>query len=492
MPAAASRRTHWLTLILVAGVPRLLSAFLLPNAFGDAYAYIRDINLLSAKLAAGTFTLTDLYGFWLPLYQLISALLSAALGHAFYVSKLVAAISGIGVCLLVYDISLRLTENGKASLLAFLLIALNPLHIFNSASAMTDVPHAFFVLAAVSFVLRQNWLAASVCVALAGLVRVDSWMIILLIPVLQFFAERRINIIASLLMLAPPLFWLYVSWKATGDALACFKARGEYMDWLMQANPSLASFSLSNIARDAGALLLSIDTAVLAACFAGAWLAWRRMRSQKAAPQMDSTRAALSVNLFFFAFLGFIVFAYLTHKQPIIFPRYGLINFALGLPLLPWAFLQAEQRWPHQSRKLLTAIALACLLNAAIQLAYCAGYINREWAHGAVAERLRAEHQADTSARVFNDDGTVFALSGIPAENFLSSENAPTEREGFLKFLREQRVSHLVFVKGQNTLPAKLFPELKEGAGTESFRPVMRSDSRFLPAEILLYRVTGK
>ena len=52
-------------------------AFFLPNTFGDAYVYIRDIGNLSTKIKAGTFALTDLYGFWLPLYQLISALVLA-------------------------------------------------------------------------------------------------------------------------------------------------------------------------------------------------------------------------------------------------------------------------------------------------------------------------------------------------------------------------------------------------------------------------------
>ena len=41
-------------------------AFFLPNTFGDAYVYILDIGTLSTKIKAGTFALTDLYGFWLP------------------------------------------------------------------------------------------------------------------------------------------------------------------------------------------------------------------------------------------------------------------------------------------------------------------------------------------------------------------------------------------------------------------------------------------
>ena len=55
-----NRRFLWLGLILIAAIPRILGAFFLPNTFGDAYVYIRDIGNLSTKIKAGTFALTDL------------------------------------------------------------------------------------------------------------------------------------------------------------------------------------------------------------------------------------------------------------------------------------------------------------------------------------------------------------------------------------------------------------------------------------------------
>ena len=76
VPDPAKRLQLWSGLILISGVPRVLAAFLLPNAFGDAYAYISIIGTMSAKLSAGAFALADLYGFWLPLYQFICAAVS--------------------------------------------------------------------------------------------------------------------------------------------------------------------------------------------------------------------------------------------------------------------------------------------------------------------------------------------------------------------------------------------------------------------------------
>ncbi|HEY0323935.1 MAG TPA: phospholipid carrier-dependent glycosyltransferase [Pyrinomonadaceae bacterium] len=489
MPDSSKRFPLWPALIFVSGLPRILSAFLLPNAFGDAYAYIKDIGTMSARISSGTFSLTNLYGFWLPLYQFICAILSIPFGHPYYVGKLVSALFGVGVCLLVYDTALRLTAHRTASLLAFALIALSPLHIVNSASAMTDVPHAFFVLASACFVLRKRWTWAALLAALAGLTRMDSWMLILLIPALQFLEERRISIVACMTLLFPPLFWFYISWKATGDWLACFVERKQYMDWLLTVNPSLATFSLNGVTRDTFALLLSTDLAVLFACFLAVWLVARRMLSSAAGRNSETLRSVLALNLFFFAYLGFIVLAYLTHKQPIIFHRYGLILFALGIPILPWTFLNLTRGKPRLARRLLIAIICVCLLNASIQLGYAVGYVNREHALGAIADYLRSQFRPRPNACIFNDDGTVLALSGISPESFCSSADAPVEREAFLAYLKEKNVEYLVCVKNQISTPARLFPEITQGTGNEIFRPVMHSSSKFLTADIWLYQV---
>jgi len=85
-------RTLWATLVLVSGIPRIAGAFFLPNAFGDAYVYIRDIGTMSTKLSNGTFALTDLYGFWLPLFQFVSAVVNVFLRNGFYSGKIVSAL----------------------------------------------------------------------------------------------------------------------------------------------------------------------------------------------------------------------------------------------------------------------------------------------------------------------------------------------------------------------------------------------------------------
>jgi hypothetical protein len=486
---SSGHTSFWIALALISGIPRILGVFLLPQAFGDAYAYAHDVAAMSAKISARTFSLNDLYGFWLPLYQFICAVINVLVNQPSYVSRLVSAVFGIGICLLVYATSLRLTGNRTASLLAFALIALNPLHVFNSASSMTDVPNAFFVLASVYFVLQKRWVPAAILAALAGLTRMDSWMLIVLIPALQFFEERRVSPVALAILIFPPLFWFYISWKATGDWLACFVTRKEYMDALLATNPSLASFSLFGIVRDLGSLLVSIDLAVLAACLVAAWWVIKQIGSSTAELRSEKLQGVVAISVYFFAFLAFIVLAYLTHKQPIIFPRYGLINFALGVPLLPWAHLRLTQHRLDWARKLLILIIAVCGFDASVQLVGSVGFINKVYAHQAVADYLRTHYQPSPDSHIFCDDGTVFALSGIPEKQFVSSATAPPDREGFLAYLKEKNVEYLVWVEKEDSTVAKLFPELESGNGNDLFQPVLHADAKFLRTEVWLYRV---
>src|SRR6266705_3695595 len=354
MPRRTNPRKLWLAMISVSAVPRILGAFFLPNAFGDAYVYIRDIGAMSAKMRAGTFAITDLYGFWLPLYQCLSALINLFVGNGFYAGKLVSAGFGVGVCLLIYSVTLKLTAHRAAALLAFLVIALNPLHIFYSASAMTDVPHAFLLLASLYFCLKERWVLAAIFAALAGLTRMESWMFIALIPAIQFLRERRISLAAVAILLIPPLFWLYVSWKATGNWLSCFVARREYHDWLLAANPALAHFSFPHILSDGATLLVSADIAVLMGAFIAGWFVIEPL--VRRAPIQEDVRAIVPLLIFFFAIMGMIVLAYLSGAMPILFPRYGLILFTLGIPILAWTTLMLRKRRPQMARRLLISV----------------------------------------------------------------------------------------------------------------------------------------
>ena len=480
---------NWLALFLLAAVPRILGALWLPNMFGDAYVYIRDIGAMSTKLKSGTFALSDLYGFWLPLYQFLSALINVFVNNGFYVGKIVSAIFGAGVCVLVYAITFEIVTKRTAALLAFALIAFNPLHIVNSASAMTDIPHAFFVMASLLFVLRSGWLMAAIFAALAGFTRVESWMLIALIPLIQLLRERCVSFGAIAIMLMPPAFWFYISHKATGDWLACFRIRQQYHDWLLVQNPALAHFSFGGVLKDSATFLVSTDIAVLIATFAAAWLVWKFPQCSPQDNKTNNSRAIVPILIFSFAFLALLVIAYLTHQQPIIFPRYGLILFSLGIPILMWLVLWVKQHRPDLSRKILVSIIVVCMFDASVELAGVAGELNRYKAQRAVADYLRDHYQPKSGTRIFCDEGTVRVLSGIAPEKFLTSADAPRDAEHFFTFLHDSQVEYLIFPIHSNSTPVKLFPDSEYGDEVGPFESVLVSHEELFGTKIWLYHL---
>ena len=62
---------------LAAGVPRIMGALLVhKEPFGDAYCYIEQVSGMRWKMVTGTFSVADLFGFWLPLYQFFCTIIS--------------------------------------------------------------------------------------------------------------------------------------------------------------------------------------------------------------------------------------------------------------------------------------------------------------------------------------------------------------------------------------------------------------------------------
>src|SRR3954462_1272464 len=72
----------WLTVWLLAIAARLWAAYYLPNAGQDGYSDAHMIARLSEAIGNGQLPLADLYGFWLPLFQLVAALPNLWVGDA--------------------------------------------------------------------------------------------------------------------------------------------------------------------------------------------------------------------------------------------------------------------------------------------------------------------------------------------------------------------------------------------------------------------------
>ncbi|HVS20508.1 MAG TPA: hypothetical protein VHD88_01605, partial [Pyrinomonadaceae bacterium] len=158
------------------------------------------------------------------------------------------------------------------------------------------------------------------------------------------------------------------------------------------------------------------------------------------------------------------------------------------IPILAWTFLTLSKRKPLWTREFLVFVIVLCVFDASVQLVGSVGLLNQISAQRAVADSLHAHFQPNSDARIFCDDGTVQALTGIPPEKFLTSFDAPRDREAFLAYLKEKNVEYLVFVSNQDSTPVRLFPDLEYGDYNQSFEPLMSSHTEFFYTSIWLDR----
>jgi hypothetical protein len=492
-------------LLILSAIPRIIGAFWLPNAFGDAYTYTEQVYYMRRALLMGTFSQSNLFGFWLPLYQLICAVVSALLGNPFYVPKIISALSGAGVCLLVFLLTLELTANKSLALVSFTLVALNPYHLLYSSAAMTDVPHAFFILLCAHCCIKDRWLLAAVCGLAAGLIRIESWSLVLIIPVLQALRTRRLSVLACITLLLGPAFWLYVSWKAGGSPWRYFEIRNTYIMETLAASPWLATFPPWRVGLDLLRLVYTTQPMVLFACCISLTLAMRKLQLRGLRHRITSECILL---VLFFAHLTFLLLAYFTRNQPEIWPRYGLIFFTLGLPVLAAQLVQKRvatglsfSHSVNDASLRLGNIVLMVLfgLQFCIQLIDVTRTTVKSDPNKIVAEFLEDQHLADRSLKVYCEDGAIRVLSGIPLEEFKDQYNSPNDTESFLRSLRENQIRLLVYKDLPGSRLAEIIREIrsgKAGTGRSGNKGITLEEVTLRPRRkandgIVLYRVHG-
>jgi hypothetical protein len=486
----------WLVLWTVALVAHLAAALWIPNAEQDGYSYAEIISQWSSALSSGRFRLADLFGFWLPLFPFAAAIPNIWMGNALLVGKILSALCGATSCLLVFAIVRKLTRNLVLSALSFAILVSSPLYLLYSAACMTDVPEACLILASLWFVLHKRWIAAALIAAVAEGVRLESWVLVIALPALQVGYERRISVLSLTILLVPPLAWLAISQLATGDPLAFFAKRARYQQMYMDFYPTRHGFTFSDVRRDFEYFLLGANRGVvLAGSAAGILSLWRALQGQKRVSFDVATMLTYAV-----AFAGLISLAYLTKRQPVLLPRYGLLFFGVGLPLFMWLLRYSFQPWQRWwIPKLISAAAIVlCLWEAKRQVPTISKVFADYRAHRQIAGVLTAAIQQwpSPNQRCFSDNPAVRILSQLPADRFVRSESAPRSAwehvSGFESYLRENDVGYLVFTEAENSLPTKFYRDLgrRSEESSSRFQFVAFAPSPFAP-DIWLFRVRG-
>jgi hypothetical protein len=452
----------WIILWAIALAVRIPAAFLLPNAEQDGYSYAETIAWLSANF--GHLRLKDLFGFWLPLFQITAATLNAWIDNPLLAGKILSSVCGAASCVLVFAITKKLTQNLALACVTFALILCSPLHLLYSAACMTDVPHLCLVLASLWFLLNERWLSAASLAALAESVRIEAWTLVLLLPLLQFVRQRRVSPIALGILLFPPVAWLIISYIATGDLFAYFAERARYHANYLDFYPTRHGFALADIRTDIDYFLLGANRIVFV--FTSIAMGLSILPAIRRPHRVHWL--ATVITSYILTLLAFLLFAYITKRQPVILPRYSLVFFALGLSLFAWLlqFLLDNLR-PRLLAICLAVVAVAIsLTDWQKQIPIVFKVLDDFRAHEQISRRVATELQVppDRDVRCFSDDVAVRVLSGLPPARFVRSATAPTAARKsvgpFESYLREQNVAYLVFSRIEDSLPAKFYPEL--------------------------------
>jgi hypothetical protein len=192
--------------------------------------------------------------------------------------------------------------------------------------------------------------------------------------------------------------------------------------------------------------------------------------------------------------LGLLVVAYVTKRQPVWLPRYGLFAFVVGLPLLAWLLdcILADAEAGRLDQISVGAVLFACVWLARPQLLIIPKVLDDFRAHSEVAAALVADltRREDRQSRCFSDDMAIHVLSKLPPARFVSSPDAPRETWNslavFEAFLREKQVGYIVFMPTEASLPVKFYDKVERRP--EQFEPIAAASSSFGP-DVSLYRV---
>jgi hypothetical protein len=484
----------WSALWVIAVAIRLWGVWYFPTAEQDGYSDAETIARFSADIVAGTFSFSHLYGFWLPLFQLAAAIPNIWLHNPLLAGEVVSGVCGAIACVLTFAVSLRLAHSISLACIAYVLVLLSPIHLLYSSACMTDVPFGCLLLASLLFVLRNQWTAAMIVAAVAGGVRVEAWTLIPLLPLLQFIKEKRISVIGVMVLVAPPLLWLVVSHSARGDWFAFFKDRVVYHEHYMDFYPSRRGFALADVRNDVDLLMFGANRIVfVAGLIAGLFLlfkaGWRRK---------DFWEAFVTVS-YFAVVLAFLILGYVTKRQPVWLPRYGLFALVLGAPLLAWLSRllldSSRPRWIGMTGVLIAVFL--CASEARSQFSIVPKVLADFRAHATIAQTLKQsmEQTNEPGIRCFSDDVSVRVLSGLPTERIVQSHDAPpqawVDAATFDAFLQQRNVRYMVYMAVEDSLSAKWLPTSKNSntINADRFEQIVAEKSDFGP-DVALFRMT--
>ena len=332
--------------------------------------------------------------------------------------------------------------------------------------------------------IARRWTAASVILVCAGFIRIEAWPLAALVPVAAFAVERKVRLVPVLLVFVAPAAWLAITYAAKGDPRAYFTIRNAYVAEYLAYEPARqhltakwAQWDFSNLRQGACAPF------VLGAAVAMGFLSWNLVRRRPPA----GTFAAVAVAGVYVFMLAFLLAAYVTRSQPVLWVRYGLIYQPLGVCLTLWWLAAEGVRKPVRWGAALL-LGWGALGHAAVE----AKVVNDTRGNLAFQRQAATLLTSLKPRCVYCDSIVVRVEAGLMPDHARDSSALRRDPAGFLEDLRRQKIDYLVYIASEASTPVQLFPELAGFQPAHGLEPFLKIASPDWRPSVLIYRVTPK
>ncbi|MFZ0547327.1 MAG: glycosyltransferase family 39 protein [Candidatus Promineifilaceae bacterium] len=233
-------------------------------------------TLLAAKWAEAPYLAWD--GFWLPFHMYLHGIALKLSWNFYDTPRVINTILGLAAIILIYYLTLELFQSESAALISAVLLTVNPVHLWLSATTLAEVPQSTLAFAAILAVIlylkhRTNryLYASALALALGNGFRYESWMVsavfsaYLGIAFLRAFRHRDSRnrqlfhlAAAAILPWLFPLAWMIGNQIVHNDFLFFLtvtknykltwygteRSYGNYWPWLWQVDPFTSVLAL--------------------------------------------------------------------------------------------------------------------------------------------------------------------------------------------------------------------------------------------------------
>ena len=180
--------------------------------FWDESVYLAMGKYIYSGGASGLWEMIRPHG--LPI--VLGGIWKLGIPYAFF-SELVATGFGVGCIALTFFLARKLFNEGVA-IIAAAFLATSPAFFYHSSSVLTEIPSAFFALAAISLFISKKYYTSGALAAVAMLFKFPHALLIIVIAAAVFFSRQKLSpaakaAISFVVVAAPFLAFNYLVYR---------------------------------------------------------------------------------------------------------------------------------------------------------------------------------------------------------------------------------------------------------------------------------------